>query len=460
MKIKRGDLITILKNRLTYMFRLQLIMVSVLGISLTTFVQGADTISKKEQEEVIKKICTYLEDNYVFPETGKELNTQISKNSKDGKYSKLTSPTDFAYQLNEDLMDISEDKHLKVVYDPDWIKQIKQQEQEQDVYLTKEMIEEEKRNNFGFKELRILAGNIGYLDLRIFFHAKYAGETAVSAMNFFSNCDALIIDLRNNGGGWGEMVAFLCSYFVYGDTTVLLSTGYSRPEDEYFQSWSMPYVPGKTMPNIPLYILTSKSTFSAAEEFCYNLKYLKRATIIGETTRGGAHPISPKVLNDNFILILPEWRSINPITGTNWEGVGVKPHIEIPANEALNVAHLAALEKLLTRAQNEGDKFGYQWHLDGLKAKINPAAVDSSTLLSYVGKYGSRNITFENGILYYQRGDRSKRKMIPMTQDLFMIEDIDQLRVKFITEDGHVKSLIAMYSDGAVVESTKENEKH
>lgn len=460
MEIEINDILKTTKTRSTYVSWFPLMMFFILGVNFNMLVYGGKTTSKGEQEEVIKKICTYLENNYVFPETGKELSTQISKNSKDGKYSKLTSLADFAFQLNEDLMDICEDKHLKVVYDPDWIKQIKQQEQEQDVYLTKEMIEEEKRNNFGFKELRILAGNIGYLDLRIFFHAKYAGETAVSAMNFFSNCDALIIDLRNNGGGWGEMVAFLCSYFVYGDTTVLLSTGYSRPEDEYFQSWSMPYVPGKTMPNIPLYILTSKSTFSAAEEFCYNLKHLKRATIVGETTRGGAHPISPKVLNDNFILILPEWRSINPITGTNWEGVGVKPHIEIPANEALNVAHLAALEKLLTRAQNEGEKFGYQWHLDGLKAKINPAAVDSSTLLSYVGKYGSRNITFENAILYYQRGDRSKRKMIPMTQDLFMIEDIDQLRVKFITEDGHVKSLIAVYSDGAVVESTKENENH
>ena len=126
--------------------------------------------------------------------------------------------------------------------------------------------------------------------------------SVASAMNFFSNCDALIIDLRNNGGGWGEMVAFMCSYFVYGDTTVLMSTGYSRPGDEYFQSWSMPYVPGKTMSNIPLYIITSKSTFSAAEEFCYNLKHLKRATIVGETTRGGAHPISPKVLNDNLAV--------------------------------------------------------------------------------------------------------------------------------------------------------------
>jgi C-terminal processing protease CtpA/Prc len=295
-----------------------------------------------------------------------------------------------------------------------------------------------------------LAGNIGFLDLRIFFHPKYAGETAVAAMNFLSNCEAIIVDLRSNGGGWGEMVALLISYFLNNNEIVHLTTNYSRPKDKYDQSWTLPYVPGKTMPDVPLFVLTSKSTFSAAEEFCYCLKHLERATLLGETTRGGAHPIDEKIVDDRFILILPEQRSINPKTGGNWEGVGVEPHIMVPAQEALDSARIRALEVLLSRSQDENEKSSYRWHLEGLKAKLNPSSVDSEALRSYVGSYESNDISLEDDVLYFRRGGRAKQRMTPLTEEYFLIENEDEMRVRFTREDGQVRGLKICGIGGAV----------
>ena len=429
-----------------------------LSVGMHGFLQGSSEITKKEQDEIIVKVCTYLEKNYVFPEVGKQISVQIAENHQSGEYVGLMSSRDFARQLDADLMELSNDKHLGIIYDPGWVSQIREQGKEEDVYMTEEMIAEERSRNFGFKRVEILDGNIGYLDLRIFFHSKYAGKTAVAAMNYLSNCNALIVDLRNNGGGWGDMVAFMCSYFFDGEELVLLMTGYSRPEDRHYQSWTVPYVPGNYMPDIPLFILTSKSTFSAAEEFCYNLKHLERATIIGETTRGGAHPIDLKVLDDNLLLQLPEWRSIHPTTKTNWEGVGVRPDIEVPAEEAFNAAYLKALEGLRTAAQNSGERALYQWYIDGYEATIDPVIVDVARLLSFVGRYGSYTITFDEGVLYYQRGDRARHRLTPMSDALFIIEEIGNMRVRFVLENDRVKGLAALYSDGERVEYEREND--
>jgi C-terminal processing protease CtpA/Prc len=235
-------------------------------------------------------------------------------------------------------------------------------------------------------------------------------------------------------------------------------TGYSRPEDKIYQSWTVPFIPGKHMDDVPLFILTSKSTFSAAEEFCYDLKYLERATIVGETTRGGAHPIDLKVLDDNLLLQLPEWRSIHPATRTNWEGVGVEPDIAVPADEALKVAYLKALEVLRKTAPNSDVKALYQWYIDGHKAKTEPAVVDVEKLVRYVGKYGSYNITLDDEVLYYQRGDRAKYRMIPMSEALFLIDEVSDRRLKFVVEDTAVTGVISLHSNGERVEYAKEDE--
>jgi hypothetical protein len=415
-------------------------------------------LSSEERALILEEIAELVAKNYVFPDVAKGIRAELLDRLEDGRYDGLTDPAEFASELDADLLELSDDKHLGIGYDPNWAVEIRRQEDagEEDVYLTDEMIEEERRRNFGFQSLRVFSGNVGYVDLRMFFDPRYAGETAVAAMSFLSNCDAIIFDLRDNGGGWGEMVAFLSSYFLFGEEAVLLNTNYYRLDDTYDQSWTFPYVPGPRMPEVPLYVLTSGYTFSAAEEFAYNLKHLDRATIVGETTRGGAHPVTVKSIRDRFVLYVPDAMSINPITGSNWEGVGVEPHIDAPAKDALDVAHLHALETLARGSTDEGERFRYQWHIDGLQAWLNPVTVDSSALRKYPGTYGSRVITLEDGVLYSRREDRPKQYLFPLDETTFGFEMWDDLRIRFVVEDGEVREALLLSDDGSEVRVPRE----
>src|SRR5262249_37311884 len=181
-----------------------------------------------------------------------------------------------------------------------------------------------------------------------------AGETAAAAMSFLANTDALIIDVRKNGGGSPGMVALVCSYLFDGRPRHLNSLAWRKSGGEEVQQWwRLPYVPGKRYIDKDVYVLTSKRTFSAAEEFTYNLQTQKRATIVGEATGGGAHPGGPQPINDHFAVWIPSGRAVNPITKTNWEGTGVKPDIEVPADQALKTAHLTALKKALESKETD-----------------------------------------------------------------------------------------------------------
>ncbi len=446
----------ILKNGHNPALLLLLTIFIIVALNVNGFAREKELkVSKDEKKEVIEKISKILEDNYVYPKTAKKMSSHLYGKLKKGDYKKITSPDEFADQLGKDLRKISKDLHIRVGYDPEGVERMKRGEKNKDDPLLLELrLKELRRTNFGFNEVKILGGNIGYLDLRQFASPKYAGETAVAAMNFLANCEALIIDLRNNGGGSAEMIQLLTSYF-YDAGPVHLNTFYWRPGDETMQTWTLPHVPGKKIPAIDIYILTSRSTFSAAEEFSYNLKNLKRATLVGETTRGGAHPGGPMVVNDNFIINVPKGRAVNPVTKTNWEGVGVKPHIEVPQEDALLTAHLKAVEKLIASAKNKDDKFMYEWQAESLKAELNPVEVEPEILESYAGKYGPRTITFANGELYYQRIGRPKYKMIPISKDLFMFKEIDFFRIKIIIEDGVAKGIMGMYDSGATDENLK-----
>jgi C-terminal processing protease CtpA/Prc len=197
--------------------------------------------------------------------------------------------------------------------------------------------------NCGFVKVEELAGNVGYVKFNMFADAETCGATATAAMNFVANSDALIVDLRDNGGGDPKMVAYIFSY-LFSKRTHLndLWTRKTNATDEFWTS----DVPGKHLADDrPVYVLTSKRTFSGAEEFTYNLKNLKRATIVGETTGGGAHPVNGQRIDEHFVIGVPFARAINPISKTNWEGTGVEPDVKVPAADALSTAQKLAAEK-------------------------------------------------------------------------------------------------------------------
>ena len=295
-------------------------------------------VGPEERKLIINKISELIIDQYVFLEVAKECQEYITGKLAKGGYDKLLHPRDFADEIVSDLQSISKDKHFRLSVLFGIEEQDKQAKNSWADFLRK--IEENhflQRGNFGFMRVEWKSGNIGYLDLRAFISVDIAAEKAISVMKYLSNMDAIIIDLRKQvRGGAPEMVALLCSYFFKQPT--LLGTTYFRKTNETFENWTLPKVYGNRMADVPLYILTSKRVFSAGEAFTYSLQALKRATVIGEITEGGAHLTKPVKLNKRFIFYLPFGRARNPITGTNWEGVGVKPNKVVDADDALDVA--------------------------------------------------------------------------------------------------------------------------
>ena len=422
--------------------------------------ENVSPLSTTERSEVIDSVCRLLNDNYVFPEVAKKMTSLITKNKNEGFYSSINDPMAFADQLTSDLQSVSKDKHLRVRFAPNQIAEMRAHEanQSEDDEIPESWLRQMKSNNFGFKEVKILDGNIGYLDLRSFSNTEYAGETATAAMNFLSNSNALIIDLRNNGGGSPAMIQLITSY-LYGSDPVHLNNFYYRPTDEHTQTWTLPHVPGQRRPDMDVYVLTSNRTFSAAEEFSYNLRNLERATLIGETTGGGAHPGGTQIATDRFTVWVPTGRAINPITNTNWEGTGVKPHIEVPASKALITAQINALEKLAEEEKNEAVKMSFDWALQSLKAESDPITVPADLLKTYAGSYGVRQITFENDKLFYQRKGRAKHEMKPLADDLFMFEEIPYFRLKIMKENNEIVGLKGLYENGHTDQSLKDKSK-
>ena len=203
-----------------------------------------------------------------------------------------------------------------------------------------------ERRNCGFEKAELLERNIGYLKFDFFGDPSVCGATATAAMGFLANAAALIIDLRENHGGDPAMVAYVASYLF--DTRTHLNDLFRRSTNKTTEYWTKPELPGKKLGKTPVYVLTSSGTFSGGEEFVYDLKNLKRATIVGETTGGGAHPTGPHRVDDHFLIAVPGGRPINPVTKTDWEGTGVVPDVKVAADKALETAIERATRQLAT----------------------------------------------------------------------------------------------------------------
>jgi len=290
---------------------------------------------------VIDGSAASLNEFYVYPDVAKKMEDALRMHQKKGDYDTVTDGDAFARLLTDHLQEVSHDRHLRVDFSPAVLpKNPQARTPEAEARMRAQM----ERNNCAFEKVEHLPSNIGYLKFNAFLDPEVCGPTATAAMNFLGNVDALIIDLRDNGGGDPKMVAYISTY-LFGEATHLNDL-YNRKEDSTTQYWTLPYVPGKRLAGKPVFVLTSKRTFSGGEEFTYNLKNLKRATIIGETTGGGAHPVSGHRIDDHFTIGVPFARAINPITKTNWEGTGVEPDIKVPAGEALDTAKKMAAEKV------------------------------------------------------------------------------------------------------------------
>jgi hypothetical protein len=320
----------------------------VIEAGLRALPPGADVselvfkIDAAERTRVIDGAIAQLNQAYVFPDVAKKMEEAVRARQKKGEYDAITDGNIFAVKLTDNFQEISHDKHLHVNYDP-----MKIPDRPDDAKPGPEEVARYRKQmesmNCGFEKVEHLGGNVGYLKFNFFGDPDVCGPTAIAAMNFLGNVDAIIFDLRENGGGDPKMVALISTY-LFAELTHLNDL-WQRKDNSTQQYWTLPYVPGKRLDGKPVYLLTSKQTFSGAEEFSYNLKNLKRATLIGETTGGGAHPVMGHRIDEHFMIGVPFARAINPISKTNWEGTGVEPDVKVAAADALATAEKLAAEK-------------------------------------------------------------------------------------------------------------------
>ena len=342
--------------------RTQIITLTLMILSVLSLTAQNIEITKKEKKEIVQLISGNLLETYIDLEVAQEMTLILKSNLKSNKYKSVTNRDEFAKIITEDLQNISQDLHLKLKYEPKKIAQSKRvmpekMKLEREKMMTMKMAE----INYGFTEVKVLNGNIGYLNLRMFADIEQGKDAATSAMNFLHNTNAIIIDLRENGGGVPGMVQLLSSYFTDAEP-VLLSDFYERKTDSKTQLFTIKTIDGKRMTNKPLYILTSKNTFSAAEAFAYSLKHLDKAVVVGEVTKGGANRTRTINLNNDFSISVPYIKAIHPVTLSNWEGIGVQPNIETNNNEAFVIAYIDAINK--TEKQNKSrmlNSIGYKF---------------------------------------------------------------------------------------------------
>jgi hypothetical protein len=308
-------------------------------------VSAADLrVDAATRRRVIDGAIADLDSFYVFPDVAKRIADSLHARQSRGAYDAYPNAMSFAFRLNDDVRAIGHDKHMRVDYSARPLPV-----QQASAMPSPEVIARRQRQmdemNCGFVKAEQLEGNIGYLKFNAFADPELCAATASAAMTFLAATRALIIDLRDNGGGSPAMVSYLASYLFSQRTH--LNDLWTRRTNKTEEFWTRDSVPGRRFGGEkPVFVLTSTRTFSGGEEFAYDLKSIKRATLVGETTGGGAHPVSGHRIDEHFVIGVPFARAINPTTHTNWEGTGVEPDVKVPAVDALTTAEKLARDKV------------------------------------------------------------------------------------------------------------------
>lgn len=301
-------------------------------------------IDQGMQLDIVRNLVDRLDECYVYHEIAEQVCTHLLHHLESGDYADIVEGDFFAYALTFHMQDVSRDEHLWVRWHPERLPGGEPALRKQQTWLSS-LHEEAKLANYGLRKVERLPGNVGYMDISCFHKAEWGAETATAAMNYLASAQALIIDLRSCTGGYPSMVTHFVSY-LYGDEPVLLNSIYWRDEDVTQQYWTNPFVQGRKFIDKPVFVLTSPVTFSAGEEFAYDLQALQRATVVGERTGGGAHAGASYRIHANFEAFIPVGRAINPVTRGNWQGSGVAPDICVPHEQALETAYRMALEAI------------------------------------------------------------------------------------------------------------------
>jgi hypothetical protein len=301
-------------------------------------------LDRATRVKTIETLVAKLNDHYVFPDKAKKIEAVLHQRQQEGKYEGIRDGYKLARQLSADMRGVAKDLHLKLRFAPAMVlpdeagepAPATQAQWEEQNNVVQRLIMRHTATR-GAVRVGHLAANIGYLKISSFPDAFLMTDKYAEAMNQFAGTDGLIVDLRDNRGGDPQSVALLISYFV--DQRTRLNDLWDRDTGNTIQHWTQDKLDGKRYGGKkPVLILAGPGTASAGEDFAYTMQALKRATVIGAPTWGGAHPASTHRIGEHFFAVIPGQRSISPITGTNWEGVGVTPDIAAAPEQALAVA--------------------------------------------------------------------------------------------------------------------------
>jgi len=383
---------------------------------------------------VVGTLGARLQRHYVDADTAELIAKRLHERLAAGAYDTITSRGRFSEALTVDMRSVNGDRHLNVTYNPDSPgARPGPQGLEMPSVLPSPVVptspplsspgaDAQRRTNYGLARVDILPGNVGYIDIRGFSGAQMVVGAIKSALEYLQGTDAIIFDLRKNGGGSPFSVYTIISHFTTADTVPSLTVK-NRSGNQTFTRYTFATVPGPRRPTVPLYVLTSGATASAGEDFTFVLKNMKRATIVGGTTAGAGHNNAVLDLGNGFNASVSFTRVTDPKTGAEWERVGVTPDVPVDPARALDVAHALALKAI---AENEKDA---RWRRmldltrEGIEAQVSARAVPAATLGAYAGEYETgRTVTVENGRLMYSgRPGLPADTLVPMNDSTFAL---------------------------------------
>ncbi len=385
--------------------------------------------------ETVGAIAAEIRDTYFSVERGDAIADALEAEAAAGKYDKLTDPRDLAASLSDRLR--PEDAHFNVLWSAEPMgpppaagpggagPRHPGPPPAQQAGLNPERL-----SNYGFVNVQVLPGNIGLIEMRSFADIDFddpkdpARRAADAALSLVANADAVIFDLRNNGGGSPGMVGYLVSAFTPADTNIynVFHSRQGTRDEKPGEFYASPRL------DVQLYVLTSGRTGSAAEALPYTLQAARRATIVGEASGGAANPGGVAPIPGGFRVFISGGSPINPVTGKNWEGTGVLPDVAVPASDALNVAQARALDAIVAADARRTDA---AW----ARQALNPPAKPAAALSAYAGNYGSLSVALNSDRLEVRRGRRPPLALSPLGGDVFAVA-IDPLAHFVFERDG------------------------
>jgi hypothetical protein len=372
---------------------------------------AASAFDAAARRAVADTIEMLLARHYVDADTGKLIARALADRAKSGAYASIDDPYRFAEALTKDLRSVNGDKHLVVQYDPqhpgerpgsEGIRMMEPPGAAPERKTPPDLVARQRRNHFGLGKVDVLPGNVGYFEVRGFSAEPEARDAIVDALKYLQYTDAMIIDLRRNGGGSAELVNFLISHFTGPDTLASLTVT-NRSGGEKFTRYTLASVPGPRRTDVPLYVLTSGFTASAGEDFAFVLKNLGRATVIGQPTAGAGHNNAFLDAGHGFNVSVSFTRVADPKTGAEWERIGVQPNVVVSQDDALATAQLLAVRKIAAGVTGDAPRKEVLTALgESLDAQMHPRAIAADKLASYAGDYeGGRQVRAVAGKLTY-----------------------------------------------------------